>query len=95
MVLIYGGFETVEPINYGIDSSFANEYSANEDNFADKGNTSTSNSSSSSSNYIAGGGPSGSWINSTSRSIKEATDRVSLCNNNNLSDPETDPVLMK
>ena len=95
MVLIYGGFETVEPINYGIDSSFANEYSANEDNFADKGNTSTSNSSSSSSNYIAGGGPSGSWINSTSRSIKETTDRVSLCNNNNLSDPETDPVLMK
>ena len=56
----------------------------------------TSNSSSSSSsNYIAGGGPSGSWINSTSRSIKETTDRVSLCNNNNLSDPETDPVLMK
>ena len=94
MVLIYGGFETVEPINYGIDSSCANEYSANEDNFADKGNTSTSNSSSCS-NYIAGGGPSDSWINSTNRSIKEATDRVSLCNNNNLSDPETDPVLMK
>ena len=48
LVLIYGGFETVEPINYGIDSSCVNEYSANEDNFADKGNTSTSNSSSSS-----------------------------------------------
>ena len=36
-----------------------------------------------------------SWINSTSRSIKETTERVSLSNNNNLSDPETDPVLMK
>ena len=95
LILIYGGFERVEPTNYGIESSCVNEYSANEDNFADKGNTSTSNSSSSSSNYIAGGGPSGSWINSTSRSIKETTDRVSLCNNNNLSDPETDPVLMK
>ena len=36
-----------------------------------------------------------SWINSASRSIKETTERVSLSNNNNLSDPETDPVLMK
>ena len=36
-----------------------------------------------------------SWINSTSRSIKETTERVSLSNINNLSDPETDPVLMK
>ena len=40
MVLIWAGSAVVEPLKYGTDSSYVNEYSG--DNVADESNTSTS-----------------------------------------------------
>ena len=91
--MVWDGSAAVEPLNHGTDSSCVNEYSTNGDNIADESNTSTS-SSSSSNNYIcAGEGSSGSGTNNTNRFNQETTEATSLCNNSNLSDSETDPVV--
>ena len=54
LVLVWGGSAAVEPLNYGINSSCVNEYSANEDNIVDERNTSTSSSSSNNSDIADG-----------------------------------------
>ena len=94
LVLVWVGSAAVEPLNYGIDSSCVNEYSANGDNIADESNTSTS-SSGSNNNGIAGGGSSGSGINSTNRFNQKTTEATSLYNNDKLSDSETDSAVRK
>ena len=94
LCMVWGGYSAVEPLNCGTDSSCVNEYSTNKDNIADESNTSTS-SSSNNNNDIAGGSPSDSVINSTNRFNQETTEATSLYNDNNLSDPETDPVVKK
>ena len=91
LVLIWGGSAAVEPLNYGIDSSWVNEYSTNGENIANESNTSTSSSSSD----IGGGSSTGTGINGTGRFNQETTEATSLYNNNNLSDSETDPVVKK
>ena len=40
--MIWAGSAVAEPLKYGIDSSYVNEYSTDGDNVADESNTSTS-----------------------------------------------------
>ena len=40
--MIWAGSAVAEPLKYGIDSSYVNEYSTDGDNIADESNTSTS-----------------------------------------------------